>query len=325
MDILFLIDRVELKYFEFNNLVTNFWIIRELIRKNNNVYITTIDKLGISSERAYAHCFSVFENHGNILYDRKEIKRDIESFPLVLFRNDPPVDIDYINATYVFDFVDRNKTFVMNEPRSVRDFNEKLHAMLFADLMPEHMVTSSKKDILEFLDDYGEIVLKPLNKCFGSGVMTLKKGDKNTAVIINSMTNNGSGLVMVQRYLEKAKYGDKRVLFLGEEVLPYCVQKLPSNDDFKFNEHCDANIIKAVLSEEELEKFKPVAKKLNSMGIYMTGLDVIDGKIIEINVTSPCYFIKEINHHFGIELEKQVTDFILLKASSHRAAAFCAL
>ena len=325
MDILFLIDRLELKYFEFNNLVTNFWIIRELVRKNNNVFITTIDKLGISSEKAYTHCFSVFENHGNILYNRKEIKRDIESFPLVLFRNDPPVDIDYINATYVFDFVDRNKTFVMNEPRAIRDFNEKLHAMLFPELMPEHIVTSTKKDILEFLDNYGEIVLKPLNKCFGSGVMTLKKGDKNTAVIINSMTNNGSGLVMVQRYLEKAKFGDKRVLFLGEDVLPYCVQKLPSNDDFKFNEHCDANIVKAGLSVDELEKFKTVAKKLNSMGIFMTGLDVIDGKIIEINVTSPCYFIKEINHHFGIELEKQVTDFILSKASSHPSAAFCAL
>ena len=316
MDILFLIDRVELKYFEFNNLVTNFWIIRELIRNNNNVFITTIDKLGISGEKTYSHCFSVFEKHGNILYDRQEIKRDIETFPLVMLRNDPPVDMDYINATYIFDFVDRNKTLVMNEPRAIRDFNEKLHAMLFPELMPEHIVTSSKKDILEFIDTYGEIVLKPLNKCFGAGVMTLKKGDKNTAVIINSMTNNGTTLVMVQKYLEKAKFGDKRVLFLGDEVLPYCVQKLPSNDDFKFNEHCDSNIVKAVLTEEEAQKFKPVAGKLNEMGIFMTGLDVIDGKIIEINVTSPCYFIKEINNHFGVQLEKQITDYILSKVKS---------
>lgn len=316
MDILFLIDRIELKYFEFNNLVTNFWIIRELIRNNNNVFITTIDKLGISGEKAYSHCFSVFENHGNILYDRHEVKRDIESFQLVMFRNDPPVDLDYINATYVFDFVDRSKTFVMNEPRAIRDFNEKLHTMLFPELMPEHIVTSSKNDILEFLSEYGEIVLKPLNRCFGAGVMTLKKGDKNTAVIINTMTNNGTTLVMVQRYLDKARYGDKRVLFLGDKVLPYCVQKLPSNDDFKFNEHCDANIIKAVLTDSEAKLFAPVAKKLNSMGIFMTGLDVVDGKIIEINVTSPCYFIKEINHHFGVELEKDITEYILSKVKS---------
>lgn len=311
MDILFLIDRIELKYFEFNNLVTNFWIIRELIRKNNCVYITTIDKLGICDEKAYAHCYSVFEKHGNILYEHKPFKRNIEDFGLVMFRNDPPVDLDYINATYIFDFVNRAKTVVLNEPKAIRGFNEKLHAMLFPDLMPEHIVTSSKSDILDFLSGHEEIVLKPLNRCFGAGVMTLKKGDKNTSVIINSMTNNGTTLVMVQKYLEKARFGDKRVLFLGDEVLDYCVQKLPSNDDFKFNEHCDANIVKAVLTDEEKKKFIPVAKKLNAMGLPMVGLDVIDGKIIEINVTSPCYFIKEINNHFGVELEKKITDFIL--------------
>ena len=316
MDILFLIDRIELKYFEFNNLVTNFWLIRELMRNGCNVFITTIDKLGVKNEKAFVHCYSVFEKHGNILYERNEVKRNIEDFPLVMFRNDPPVDLDYINATYIFDFVDRNKTLILNEPRAIRDFNEKLHAMTFPDLMPEHIVTSSKSDIMGFLDEYGEIVLKPLNRCFGAGVMTLKKGDKNTAVIINSMTNNCSTLVMVQKYLDKAKFGDKRVLFLGDEVLDYCVQKLPSNDDFKFNEHCDKNIIKAVLTDEEKEKFLPVANKLNSMGLPLVGLDVIDGKIIEINVTSPCYFIKEINNHFSIELEKTITQFILSRVKT---------
>ena len=108
-------------------------------------------------------------------------------------------------------------------------------------------------------------------------------------------------------------YGDKRVLILGEEVLPYCVQKTPSNDDFKFCEHNDEHVKKAVLSDEERNKFKIVAKKLNSMGIFMAGLDVIDGKIIEVNVTSPCYFIREINNHFGCNLEKTVTDYIISK------------
>lgn len=314
MDILFIIDRVELKYFEFNDLVTNFWIIREMLYENKRVFITTIDKLGLSSNKAFAHCYEAYEVKGNIFYNKTAIKKNIQDFSLVMLRNDPPVDLDYINATYILDFVDRKNTVIMNDPRAVRDFNEKLHTVLFSDLMPEHIVTSSKSDIIEFLNEFGEIVLKPLNRCFGAGVMTLKKGDKNTAVIINSMTNNGSTLVMVQKYIEQAKYGDKRVLFLGDEVLDYCVQKLPSNDDFKFNEHCDSNIIKAVLTDSEREKFKPVAKKLNAMGISMAGLDVIDEKIIEINVTSPCYFIKEINNHFGINLERKVTDFILSKS-----------
>ena len=316
MDILFIIDRVELKYFEFNNLVTNFWLIKEFLQRNNRVCITTIDKLGLSGQKAYAHCYETYERNGNIFYDKKDFHKDIEDFQLVMFRQDPPVDLDYINSTYVFDFVDRNKTFIMNEPRAVRDFNEKLHAVKFLEFMPENIVTASKQDIMEFLNEHGEIVLKPLNRCFGAGVMCLKKGDKNTAVIINSMTNNETTLVMVQKYIEKAKFGDKRVLFLGDKVLDYCVQKLPSNDDFKFNDHCDANIIKAELTDIEKAKFSLVAAKLNELGIYMAGLDVIDGKIIEINVTSPCYFIKENNHHFGCELEKEICSYILQKTDA---------
>ena len=320
MDVLFIIDRLELKYFEFNNLVTNFWIIRELLRSNINVFIATIDHLSIVRGEAIAHCYKVYENDEDIFYDKNLKSVKIENFRLVIFRPDPPVDVDYINATYIFDFVDREKTLLLNDPYSIRNFNEKLHALKFLNLMPQNIVTSSKNDIIDFLNMHEEIVLKPLNGCFGSGVMTLKKGDKNTAVIINTMTNNQKKLIMVQEYLPKAKFGDKRVLFLGDEVLDVCVQKLPSNDDFKFNEHCDSNIVKAELSLEEKEKFIPVAKELNNLGLPMVGLDVIDGKIIEINVTSPCYFIKEINGYFGCNLEKKITDFIVSRVCSKISA-----
>lgn len=316
MDILFVIDRIELKYFEFNNLVTNFWMIREFLYENENVFITTIDKLNLNSGVAFAHCYEAYEKNGNIFYDKNDILKKIEDFQLVMFRPDPPVDLDYINATYILDFVDRNKTLILNDPAAIRNFNEKMHTVKFLDLMPENIVTCSKSDIMSFLNENEEIVLKPLNGCFGSGVMTLKKGDKNTAVIINSMTNNQTKMVMVQKYIPKARFGDKRVLFLGDEVLDVCVQKLPSNDDFKFNEHCDSNIVKAELTETEKEKFLPVAKELNSMGLPLVGLDVIDEKIIEINVTSPCYFIKEINKHHNVELEKKITKFILSRVYS---------
>lgn len=314
MKVLFIIDRIELKYFEFNNLVTNFWIIKSLLERGCEVSIATIDMLKLKSSKAYVNCYSSYLEDGNIFYDKNSQKEfSIEDFQLVMFRPDPPVDLDYINATYIFDFVDKNKTFIMNDTAAVRNFNEKLHSVIFDDLMPENIVSSSFDDILTFLNTHNEIILKPLNQCFGGGVMYLQKGDKNTAVIINQMTQNGSKAVMVQKYIDKAIYGDKRVLFLGEEILPYCVQKAPSNNDFKFCVHNDNNIHKAVLSDSEYESFKPVAKKLNSMGIYMAGLDVIDGKIIEINVTSPCYFIKEINNHFGCHIENDITDFILSK------------
>lgn len=322
MKVLFVIDRLELKYFEFNNLVTNFWIIKSLLERNCDVWITTIDMLKLKSAIAYTSCYKAFVKDNNIFYDKNNLtETKIEDFNLVMFRPDPPVDLDYINATYVFDFVNREKTLIMNDTKAIRNFNEKLHSVMFNYLMPKNIVTSSFSDIINFLNENNEIILKPLNQCFGGGVMYLKQGDKNTAVIINSMTKNGQNMIMVQKYIPKAVYGDKRVLFLGEEVLDFCVQKTPSNNDFKFCEHSDKNIHKAILPDEEKELFKPVAKKLTSMGIYMTGLDVIDGKIIEINVTSPCYFIKEINNHFGCHLEDKIADYIINTVQSKMAIA----
>lgn len=319
MKVLFVIDRLELKYFEFNDLVTNFWIIKSLLERDCEVFITTIDMLKLKSAIAYTSCYKSYLQDGNIFYNKDSLSEEkIENFNLVMFRPDPPVDLDYINATYIFDFVDRQKTLILNDTTQVRNFNEKLHAVLFNDLMPENIVTSSKSDIIDFLKEHNEIILKPLNQCFGGGVMYLKQGDKNTAVIINSMTNNGKQLIMVQEFIPKAIYGDKRVLILGDEVLPYCVQKTPSNDDFKFCEHNDEQVKKAVLSQNEIIKFKKLASKLNSMGIYMAGLDVIDEKIIEVNVTSPCYFIREINNHFNCHIEDSITDFILNKVKEHQ-------
>lgn len=312
MKILFIIDRVELKYFEFNNLVTNFWLIKSFLEREHDVDIATIDMLKLKSGKAYVDCYCAYIKDNNIFYDKDTLNEIcIEDFQLVMFRPDPPVDLDYINATYVFDFVDRSKTLILNDTKAVRNFNEKLHAVLFNDLMPKNIVTSSKSDIIKFLDENEEIILKPLNQCFGGGVMYLKKADKNTAVIINSMTNGGKQLIMVQKYIPKAQYGDKRVLILGDKILPYTVRKAPSNYDFKFCEHNDENVLKAELSEHEKQSFDKVAKMLNEIGIYMAGLDVIDGQIIEINVTSPCYFIKEINSHFNCHLEDEIANYII--------------
>ncbi len=311
MRVLFIIDRIELKYFEFNDLVTNFWFIKGLLEKGTSVDIATIDNLGLDNGRAYSNSRKSYLKDGNIFYEKEMSQQHIESYDLVMFRPDPPVDLDYINATYVFDFVDETKTRVINSPCAIRNFNEKLHTVKFKHLMPENIVTNSKNDILAFLDKHEHLVLKPLNSCFGQGVMLLNKGDANTTAIINTMTANGTRMIMVQKYIEKARFGDKRVLFLGGEVLDYAIQKLPGENDFKFNDHCDKNIIRAEISKEEKSDFTPVAQALNEMGLSMVGLDVIDGKIIEINVTSPCYFIKEINQHFGIHLEETLVDYIM--------------
>ena len=309
MKILFVIDKIELKYFEFNNLVTNFWIIKEFLDRGNEVFITTIPNLSLKADKAFTKCYETFCDNGNIFYKDVKIEHEIDDFELVIFRPDPPVDIDYINATYIFDFV--TKPRVINSPRAIRDFNEKLHSVYFKELMSENIVTASLKEIEDFLAINKQIVLKPLNRCFGSGVMFLYDGDPNTRTIINTMTNNETTLVMVQKFLSGVKNGDKRVLTLGDKVLPYCIKKLPTTDDFKFNTHNDSFICGAELTQEEMNNFTRVARQLNSMGIPMAGLDFIDGRIIEVNVTSPCYFIKEINNLYGIHLEREICDFLL--------------
>jgi len=311
MKILFVIDKLELKYFEFNKLVTNFWLIKGFLDRKNDVYITTIPHLSLKADVPYVKCFETFVHEENIFYKNVQIENQIDDFDLVMFRPDPPVDIDYINATYIFDFV--KKAEVINSPAAIRDFNEKLHSVYFKEYMAENIVTASLNEIEQFLRINKEIVLKPLNRCFGSGVMYLYEGDPNTRTIINTMTNNETTLVMVQKYIPEVKKGDIRVLTLGDRVLPYSIKKLPTSDDFKFNTHNDDFIVKSEMTDKELDLFTPVAKKLNSMGIKMAGLDVINGKIIEVNVTSPCYFIKEINSVYNIHLEDEICDFILTK------------
>ncbi len=312
MKVLFVIDKIELKYFEFNRLVTNFWLIKELLDRKCDVYITTIPLLSLKSDVAYTKCYQSYTKDYNIFYKAEKFEFQIDDFDLVMFRPDPPVDIDYINATYVFDFVTKPK--IINLPEAIRSFNEKLHSVYFKDLMSENIVTASLSEIEQFLALNKQIVLKPLNRCFGSGVMYLYDGDPNTRTIINTMTNNETTLVMVQKFLPGVKTGDKRVLTLGDKVLKYCIKKLPSSDDFKFNTHNDNFIERASLNDEEYSNFTKVAEKLNSMGLSMAGLDVIDGKIIEINITSPCYFINEINRLYSVNLEKEIGDFILTHA-----------
>lgn len=309
--ILFVIDKLELKYFEFNNLVTNFWMIKEFLTRGCEVYITTIPQLYLRGCIARSKCYETFINNENIFYKDVLLDKEIDSFDLVMFRPDPPVDINYINATYIFDFV---HTKTINSPKAIRSFNEKLHSLYFSEFMSPNIVTSSMKDIELFLKEHKQIVLKPLNRCFGSGVMYLYDGDPNTHTIINTVTENETSLAMVQEYIPEVKQGDIRVLTLGDEIIPYSIKKLSGGDDFKFNTHSDSYIVDSGMTKEEYCYFKPVAEKLNSMGIEMAGLDVISNKIIEINVTSPCYFIKEMNNLHGIFVEKMIVDYLLTPA-----------
>lgn len=296
--ILFVIDDLELKYFEFNDLVTNFWLIKEFLERNFDVYICTKNGLMTEGCTAKAKCFEAYLEDENIFYKKDEPKKyTVDDFDVVFFRPDPPVDIDYINACNVFDYVNSEKTIVINNPVAIKNFNEKFHLNYFSQFAPENIVTSNLDEIKSFVREHQKAIIKPLNRCFGSGVYYVDTQERNINTIIKNLTNDGKTMVMVQKYLEGAIHGDKRILILGEHVFDECITKLPGKDDFKFSVHSDKYFETSKLSEEEMNMAKDVAKRLNAVELYMVGLDVIDGKIIEVNVTSPCYFIREINAH----------------------------
>ncbi len=308
MQILFIIDELEFKYFEFNKLVTNFWLNVEFLKRSHSVFVATKNMLNIQNSKPFCFCTSTFFD-GYELLKEKELKNlPLDEFDTIFFRPDPPVDINYINPTFILSMVDTKKTLVLNSPDAIRNKNEKLYINDFPSIAPKNIVTSDPKLIREFLKEYNEIVIKPLNRCFSSGVFYLYNGDKNTNTIINTATENGKTTVMVQEFLPEIKNGDKRLIFICGEIFDYSVQKVATNDDFKFNEHCDANLKLTSLTPKEKEIEKVISKKLLDDGVVMAGLDVIDGKIIEINITSPCFFIKEINSLYGINLEKIIVD-----------------
>lgn len=296
--ILFVIDDLELKYFEFNDLVTNFWLIKEFLEREWEVFITIKSGLMTEGNLAKTLCYETYLENNDIFYKKDEQKKYlIEDFDVVFFRPDPPVDIDYINACNVFDYVDHEKTVLINNPIAIKNFNEKFHLNYFPQYAPENIVTANADEIKNFVREQGKAIIKPLNQCFGGGVYYLDKEERNINTIIKNLTNNGKTMVMVQKYLEGAVNGDKRILILGEHVFDECIRKLPGKDDFKFSVHSDKYFETAKLTDEEKEMAKAVAKRLNIVELYMVGLDVADGKIMEINVTSPCYFIREINTH----------------------------
>lgn len=304
--ILFIIDDIELKYFEFNDLVTNFWLIKEFLRKGYKVDIAIKRDLFISNAKAYVFSNSSYLENENIFYDKQKQKTLINNYAAVFFRPDPPVDINYINACYVFDYVDREKTLLINDPSEIKNFNEKFHINYFPEYAPDNMISSSNEALIDFIENKKEAILKPLNRCFGSGVYYMNSKDKNLLTIINNMTEEGKTSVMVQEYLPEAKFGDKRILIIGETVLEECIQKLPGDHNFKFSEHSDRFFKATKLTDNERIMAQSIASKLSEKGLYMVGLDVIEEKVIEINITSPCYFIREINQNYGIHFEDKI-------------------
>lgn len=315
--VLFIIDEIEFKYFEFNVLVTDFWMIKTYIEEGYFVDITTKHELFLEGNLPYGLIYKTSVKNNNIIKEDNYTKNCLNNYDIIFTRPDPPVDIDFINATYVLDYVDK-KTFLINSPSAIRNINEKLYINRFPTLTPKNIVSSDINLIKQFLFEQEEIIIKPLNKCFSSGVFYLNSKDKNINSIIQTATDNGKTKVMVQKFLKEIEKGDKRLIFIADEILDYSVTKVATNNDFKFTEHKKENLILGNTTKEQKEMGSILKETFIKDGVYLAGLDVIEDKIIEINITSPCFFINEINSLYNIRLEKIIFNKLEKLANSYK-------
>lgn len=238
---------------------------------------------------------------------------DVEA---VFIRKDPPFDSLYLYATLLLERA-RGRTVIVNDPRGLRDGNEKLYALNFARWMPKTIVTSSEEQILAFVASVGgRGVIKPLDLAGGAGVMLLSPEDKNARSIIQLLTDEGRRLAMVQEFLPAVEKGDKRILLLDGKVLG-AINRVPRGDEFRSNIHVGGRVDPVGVTDEERAMVADLAPRLLQDGLVFVGLDVIGGKLTEINVTSPTG-IQQLSQHEGREVSADVIAWVERKAQDFR-------
>lgn len=234
----------------------------------------------------------------------------------VFIRKDPPFDSAYLYTTLLLERA-RGRTVIMNDPRGLRDANEKLYATHFAKHMPRTLVCSNEEQIFAFVKEVGGSgVIKPLDGAGGSGVLMLLPNDKNTRAIVQSVTMDGSRLAMVQEFLPDVENGDKRVLLLDGEVLG-AINRIPRGDDFRSNIHVGGSVVPYELTKDERAMVADITPRLKQDGLIFVGLDVIGGKLTEVNVTSPTG-IQQLSEHLGRDVSEDVIKWVERAANDYR-------
>ncbi|TDF34428.1 glutathione synthase [Alteromonadaceae bacterium M269] len=220
---------------------------------------------------------------------------------VLLMRKDPPVDNEFIYATHMFDLAEQAGTLVVNKAQSLRDFNEKLFTSWFPELIPATLVTSKESLIREFQQKHGDIICKPLDGMGGTSIFRVKPDGNNLGVIIETLTKYGSQYAMFQQYMPEIKDGDKRILIVDGEVVPYCLARLPTKGETRGNLAAGGTGRAQPISESDRAIAEQIAPKLVEHGLIFVGLDVIGDKVTEINVTSPTC-VREIEAAYDVDI-----------------------
>jgi glutathione synthase len=238
------------------------------------------------------------------------LDRPLASFAAVLQRKDPPFDMEYVYATYLLELAERTGARVFNRPRAIRDHNEKLAIARFAQFVAPTLVTRDAARIHAFVDHHGDTVLKPLDGMGGTSVFRLRADDPNRNVIVETVSRLGGRTVMVQRYLPEIADGDKRVLLIAGEPVPYALARIPKPGETRGNLAAGGRGEARPLTAREGEIARALGPALWAEGLLVVGLDVIGSCLTEVNVTSPTCFV-EIARDTGFDVAGMFADALV--------------
>ena len=226
---------------------------------------------------------------------------------MILMRRDPPFDMDYVYLTYILELAENAGVLVINSPQSLRDANEKFFISTFPQCCVPMLISRDSGLIIEFVEEHGLSVIKPLDGMGGDSIFQLRPGDPNLNVILETMTRNNRELVMAQQYIQEISEGDKRILMVDGEPVPYPLARLPGAGDFRGNLAKGGSGKGVPLNERDYWICEQVAPELRRRGILFAGLDVIGEWLSEVNVTSPTC-IRELDAQYGLNIAGQLFD-----------------
>jgi glutathione synthase len=248
------------------------------------------------------------ENNWYALKNKKQLA--LADCDIILMRKDPPFNAEYIYATYILEHAERLGVCVVNRPQSLRDANEKLFVANFTQCTPPTLVTQSIEKLYAFWREHKDIVCKPLNSMGGTSVFRLREDDVNATVVFEMLTRNQTLYIMAQGFIPEIKSGDKRILMINGQPVPYALARVPQGNDWRGNLAVGAKGVVQPLSERDRWVCGQIGAELHARGLYFVGIDVIGDYLTEINVTSPTG-IREIDAGANINVSAMLMDAVL--------------
>ena len=266
----------------------------------------------------------VFEDPAKWFELGEAVVRPLAEVDAILMRKDPPFDMNFIYATYLLERAEDEGVLVVNKPQSLRDCNEKLFATAFADCMVPTVVSSRADELRAFIAEQQDVIVKPLDGMGGMGIFRLAAGGPNIGATLEVLTANGTQPIMAQRYIPEIRDGDKRVLMIDGEPVPYVLARIPQGDEIRGNLAAGGRGEARPINDDERRIAARVGPELKKRGLIFVGLDVIGSYLTEVNVTSPTC-IREIDREFNYGIADRLIEVIEQRHKQQHALRGCAL